>query len=275
MSDYTLFFSVFSIFTNLICIIPSIIFLTDKNIYDALLILETGIASFLHHLNNNVPTILNEKIFPEREPILYVDLLCTYILIINIASYLAFYKNYYYRIIILLTVIPFQIYFLTQNNEIQKYISFGSIGLISIKIIINTFEYNLWTKKGIFFLTGGIILNILQIIFYEYLQVKYVYYGHLYHGFHHFCAFTSIIIYHYLPTYYDNKSFIINSRQNSNIIEESSEYELNIKKSNYNNYGNNNPSFSEKNDDVQDISIELNVQDISIELIEYSLNNTQ
>lgn len=267
MTEQRLIFSVFSIFTNLICIIPSIIFLTDKNIFDSLLILETGLASFLHHLNNNVPTILDEKIFPEREPILYVDLFCTYILIINIASYLAFYKNYYYRFIILLTVIPFEIYFLTENSLIQKYISFGWIGLLSIKILMNIFQYNLWTNKGIFFLTGGIILNILQIIFYEYLQLKYVYYGHLYHGFHHFCAFTSIIFYHYVPKYYDNNTLNITSKQFTNNVINSIE---NINNDNEkNNVYNNtyvNPIFPQRNNDITDISIEL---------IEYSLNNAE
>jgi hypothetical protein len=83
---------------------------------------------------------------------------------------------------------------------------------------MNICEYHLWKTRGMLILIGGVLQNIFQIISYEYFQLHYVYYHHLFHGLHHFFAFTSIICYYYVPKYFnkDISALIIKQTKSNN-----------------------------------------------------------
>jgi hypothetical protein len=198
MSVYS--WSYFNIFSNISCIIPTILFIYDRNYYDAIIVFATGLTSFLYHLNNNNPSVLIEPIFNENA-IRDSDEIMSYLLVIQIATYLSFYKDYYIRSIILFLYIPFSLYFVLSYYVNHIYILFGYISLISVTTAYNMYMKQLIRLQNMSLLGLGLIFSIIEIILYIELQEEHPKDYNLYHGFHHLCAFLSIIFYYFVPKY--------------------------------------------------------------------------
>jgi hypothetical protein len=205
------------IFTNLLCIIPSILFFLDNNIYDGIYVLYTGTISLIYHINNNEPQILDDKLV-NPTLIANIDTLYSETLIINIASYLLFYKNLNIRASLCAFLIPIYIYLNTIDSVDVAYIRYSFIiimGLIAIVKYFTRYFYkkNLKTKKFLMLIFAA-FLNGIEVLAFEYLQNRYTY--NFYHSIHHICAFTSICLYFYgpithnSPYYYNKKRLIVN-----------------------------------------------------------------
>jgi hypothetical protein len=196
MSDYS--WNYFNILTNISALLPSILFIYDRNYYDFIVVLGTGLISFLYHLNNNKPQVLTQLIFNENA-IRDSDEIMSYILVIQVASYLSFYKDYYTRSIILFLYLPFAMYYCLSANYYHIYILLGYVGLISLTTVYNLYIKNLIKIENMILLAIGLALSIIEIILYIQLQEDNVKDYNMYHGFHHLCAFISIIFYYLVP----------------------------------------------------------------------------
>jgi len=205
------------IFTNLLCIIPSILFFLDNNIYDGIYVLYTGTISLIYHINNNDPQILDDKLV-NPTLIANIDTLYSETLIINIATYLLFYKNLNIRASLCAFLIPIYIYLNTIDSVDVAYIRYSFIIIMGLIAIIKYFtryfyKKNLKTKKFLMLIFAA-FLNGIEVLAFEYLQNKYTY--NFYHSIHHICAFTSICLYFYgpithnSPYYYNKKKLIEN-----------------------------------------------------------------
>jgi len=201
------------IFTNLLCIIPSMLFFIDNNIYDGIYVLSTGTISLLYHLNNNEPKILNNT-FVNPTLISNIDTLYSETLIINIASYLLFYKNLNIRAALCAFLIPIYIYLNTIDSVDVSHIRYSFIIIMGIIAIIKYFtryfyKKNIKTKYFMLLLLAA-FLNFIEVLAFEYLQNKYTY--NFFHSIHHICGFISICLYFYgpltknSPYYYNKKS---------------------------------------------------------------------
>jgi hypothetical protein len=197
-SDYA--WSWYNILSNLLCIFPAILFSFDKNFYDALVIFGTGLTSFLYHLNNNQPQILKKLLF-DIEGIRIADVIMSDILIFQIATYLAFYKDFEMRTILLFMLLPFELYLNVSSHNLHMYIIFFLVSVLFIFMLYN----NLYKKqrcrpKYLLFLFGGLSFTTTGLIMYSYLQeLDYKKDYNMYHSFHHSCAFISILFYYFIP----------------------------------------------------------------------------
>jgi len=190
----------FCIFTNMICLIPVLLFYMDNNIYDGTYILCTGITSFLYHLNNNEPAVLDSKIV-DTDMIFKIDTIYAETLIINVATYLLFYKNHNLRAAICSTILPFYLYLSNMDSSIIFIIRYSIIFIFGIIALIKYYvrfciKKDISNKKFIM-LNLGILLNGIQILAYEYLQNEYDY--NFFHSLHHICGYLSVAIYFYGP----------------------------------------------------------------------------
>lgn len=205
------------IFTNLLCIIPSILFFLDNNIYDGIYVLYTGTISLIYHINNNDPQILDDKLV-NPTLIANIDTLYSETLIINIATYLLFYKNLNIRASLCAFLIPIYIYLNTIDSIDVAHIRYSFIIIMGLIAIIKYFTRYFYSKtlktKRFLLLLFAAFLNSIEVVAFEYLQKKYTY--NFYHSIHHICAFTSICLYFYGPIthnspYYYNKKKILES----------------------------------------------------------------
>ena len=186
--------NLFNILSNITCIFPIILFIIDKNYYDSILILNTGIFSFLYHLNNNEPNVLSTYIFDDHA-IRVVDVCFSEMLVLTIATYVIFYKNYYIRSVLLNIYFPINIYLVCSDNISRTYILYSFITLCVLSKIIILYKLNKLFSKISCCLFIGLLLNSVQILLYQYLQRVYPIEYNFYHGFHHIFAFLSIILY--------------------------------------------------------------------------------
>lgn len=197
-SDYA--WSWYNIMSNLLCIFPTALFGFDRNFYDALVILGTGLTSFLYHLNNNQPEVLKKLLF-DVEGIRMADVIMSDILIFQIATYLAFYKDYEMRTILLFMLLPFELYLNVSSHNLHMYIIFFLVGVLFLFTLYN----NLYKKqrcklKYLLFLFGGLSFTTTGLVMYSYLQeLNYKRDYNMYHSFHHSCAFISILFYYFIP----------------------------------------------------------------------------
>lgn len=196
MSDYS--WNYFNILTNISAILPSILFLYDRNYYDFIVVLGTGLISFLYHLNNNKPAVLSHLIFNENA-IRDSDEIMSYILVVQMATYLSFYKDYYTRSVILFLYLPFCMYFALANYINHIFILLGYVGLISLTTAYNLYKKHLIKLENMIFLSIGLALSIAEVVIYVELQDESLKDYNMYHGFHHLCAFLSIIFYYFVP----------------------------------------------------------------------------
>lgn len=206
----------FCIFTNLLCIIPSILFFLDNNIYDGIYTLSTGTVSFLYHINNNDPPILNQTIL-NGNVIANIDTIYSETLIVNIATYLLLYKNLNVRASFCAFLLPIYMYLSTIHTSFVEHIRYTFVavmGLIAIFKYVARLCYhkNIKPKKfGLLML--GAAINGIEIYAFEDLQERYSY--NFFHSIHHLCAFISICLYFYGPLtenspYYQNKQKLCN-----------------------------------------------------------------
>lgn len=185
----------YNILSNLLCVIPTIQFIKDNNYYDAIIIFGTGLSSFLYHINNNTPTVYNNSVI-DKSAIQLTDAVMSYILIFQITTYLAFYKNYYTRSIFLFIFLPFEIYNITMDELYNLYFLAGVIFFFILYIIYNLHSYYACNKKKIIILLFALTMSAIEILMYAHLQ-KTNY--NAYHSIHHTLAFFSIIFYFYIP----------------------------------------------------------------------------
>jgi len=190
----------FNIFSNLVCLLPTALFLSDKNYYDALIVLGTGITSFIYHLNNNNPRVFSDH-FVEPDAIRVDDVMMSSILIFQIGSYLAFYKSYHLRSALLFIFLPFEIYLSasTINGTTHLYIIFTLLGGFIALILYRMYRRNHLLSKYMVCLLCGMALNAVGIVMYADLQEKHDEKYNLFHGFHHTTAFLSILFYYSVP----------------------------------------------------------------------------
>lgn len=208
------------IFTNLLAIIPVFLFLIDKNYYDGIYTLTTGTVSFLYHINNNTPNILNKNIL-DQSTIATIDTIYSETLIMNIATYILLYKNHNLRAGISAFFLPIFVYIDFMNINLKAHIRYTFIALLGTLVAIK-YIYGVFCTKTIklhkfIILCLGAFLNILEIVAYEELQNKYTY--NFFHSIHHICAFLSITLYFFVPLnftspYYENKYCCLRYKNN-------------------------------------------------------------
>lgn len=184
----------FCVLSNLFCLIPAYLHIKNSGYYDSIFIFVTGITSIFYHLNNNKYPIIN---FFNSYAIKYADIVLSDLLIIQTATYLAFYKNYNIRASILFLILPFQIYVCIIDNIYRTIFTFTNLALYLPFVFYKFYKYSLFRKFPFFLFFIGTLINSIELICYEYLQKNINY--NIFHGFHHFCAFISISIYYYVP----------------------------------------------------------------------------
>jgi predicted membrane channel-forming protein YqfA (hemolysin III family) len=203
----------FNVISNFICIIPAALFFHDKNYYDAIMIFATGFISFLYHLNNNTPQLLDYYPF-DQTGIQVADAVLSDILIFQISSYLAFYKNFMLRSSLLFTFLPFELYMaVTSRGKFHLYILFMLVGVFSVFIMHQLHKQNkVRTKYMVIFICGA-LMNIVGIVMYADLQERYEEKYNVYHAIHHIMAFISIIFYFFVPKNFNfERPFLRNIR---------------------------------------------------------------
>jgi hypothetical protein len=192
ISDYG--WNWYNILSNILSLIPTYQFMKDNNYYDAIIVLGTGVSSFFYHFNNNIPDVNSDQFF-HKNAIQMTDSIMSYILILQITTYLAFYKNYYIRTVILFSYLPFGFYTI-YSNEIYNIIFLIIIISILVIIIITNCYKNNYTKYQVLLFLIGLSMSGIEILMYVHLQ-NYNY--NTYHSIHHTMAFLSISFYHYIP----------------------------------------------------------------------------
>ena len=202
------------IFTNLLAIFPSILFFLDKNFYDGFFTLLTGTISFIYHINNNSPSVLNNNIV-DNNTIAVIDTIYSETLIINITTYVLLYKKHNIRAAISSLFFAIFLYIDILHSNYKGYIRYSIIGffglIIALKHIYGTFCKKTYSYRSFCILCFGAFLNLLELISFEELQNRFTY--NFFHSLHHIFAFISIIFYFYVPLpntaiYYTNKSRI-------------------------------------------------------------------
>jgi hypothetical protein len=188
----------YNILSNLISIIPTILFMNDYNYYDAIIVLGTGVSSFLYHINNNTPDVYKDDILG-RHAIQITDSIMSYTLIFQITTYLVLYKNYYIRSILLFIYLPLEIYSINYNELYNVYFLLTIIVIFLVFICYNLHLYRTCRKKHLIILCIGLSMSAVEILMYAYLQKQNY---NAYHSMHHTLAFISIIFYHYIPRKY-------------------------------------------------------------------------
>lgn len=189
----------FNVLSNFVCLLPTILFLHDRNYYDAIIVFGTGITSFLYHLNNNDPQLLDYFIF-DQTGIQVADAILSDILVFQVSSYLAFYKNFMLRSSLLFMFLPFEIYMaVTSRGKFHLYVLFLLVGVFTVFVLRHLHKQNKIRSKYMVIFICGAIMNIVEIIMYADLQERYEHKYNVYHAIHHIMAFLSIVFYFFVP----------------------------------------------------------------------------
>jgi len=184
-------FSLFCALSNLVAILPAVLFYRKHNLHDCLFCTITGTVSVLYHLNNNTPNFIN--IF-DNNAIRNVDVLISDMLVVNISSYLIFGDSRKYatkRFLMFLTYLPFETYSVSAGNVYrERLMGFSIILFLTTKIHFDGSNCNRY-------LWSGVACSLIDILFYRSLAPSSHKYYNVFHGLHHCMAFLSLSLYIY------------------------------------------------------------------------------
>lgn len=187
----------FCILSNFFCILPTYLFYKDKNYHDALFVSVTGLTSFVYHLNNNKPDIIS---YLDRNSISNADYFISDLCVLNIGSYLAFYKLFNIRTNLLIIEIPLEMYSISYGNMYRTYFMYSTSLILFSKFIYTSIKLKRLKKTNILILILAVLINIIEIACFEWLQkVNNEENYNFYHAIHHTCAFLSVALYFYVP----------------------------------------------------------------------------
>jgi hypothetical protein len=127
------------------------------------------------------------------------DTIMSDIIIFQIATYLAFYKDYEMRTILLFILLPFEIYLNVSTHTLHMYIIFFLVGVLSLFMLFNLYKKRRCRIKYILILFGGLTFTITGLVMYKVLQEMNKKDYNMYHSFHHSCAFISLLFYYFIP----------------------------------------------------------------------------
>jgi len=225
-------FSLFCALSNLVAILPAVLFYRKHNLQDSLFCSITGSVSVLYHLNNNTPNFIN--IF-DNDAIRNVDVLISDMLVVNISSYLIFGDSHIYatkRFLMFLSYLPFETYSVSAGNVYrERLMVFSIILFLTTKLhfdgICGQINRYLWS---------GVVCSLIDILFYRTLAPNSHKYYNVFHGLHHCMAFISIALYIYAvkeisPTTVPNittESSITRERSSSSLILELDDIESHV-----------------------------------------------
>lgn len=192
----------FCILSNLVCIFPSYLFYIDNNYFDSCFIFIAGLVSFLYHANNGDYHSKSNNIISvfDYDSIRLTDWIIAYLTILNVASYLAFYKQMNIRSVLLLIKLPIVIYLTLWYFEERMEILYISIGVLALRVIYNLYKLEKFKLKYIIYLLVGISFNIVQIYCFTIGNKNENIYN-FFHGLHHLFGFISIIFYFFVPKF--------------------------------------------------------------------------
>lgn len=194
-------YELWSVCTNLVGILPTFVFIRQKHYVDAIYIFLTLCASMLYHLTFDVDNFENEPINPKA--IQNTDFILSDMLLLMLPSWIIWRNNYNVRFPIYVSMVPVQTYALWDNDVYRHYLYYIYTAPMMLYILIK-----FWKNK---FFYIGVSISIIECIMYFELAEKKDDYHHLYHGFHHVCAFLSICAYQQMPEIKKN-IYNINSR---------------------------------------------------------------
>lgn len=228
----TTFDNFFCILSNLLCILPTYLFYKDKNYHDSLFVGITGITSFVYHLNNNKPDVVS---YLDQNSISNADYFISDLCVLNIGSYLAFYKLFNIRTNLLIVEIPLEMYSISYGNMYRTYFMYTTSCVLFFKFIYTSIKLKRLKKSNLFILILAVLINIVEIACFEWLQkINDEENYNFYHAIHHVCAFLSITLYFFVPkkfVYVENRrlpritSHEFLNEQNIIMIEEKSKEE--------------------------------------------------
>ena len=190
-----LFLKLFTILTNITAIVPTLYSFKSNKYYEGMIYFLTCIASLVYHVIYAFNTVESTTI---KAMVKYVDFLLAYCCISSIIYFLLI-NNDKHRHSLLLISMYTEMYF--------NYINISSIGHLLTSLFISfilSYLYNInlkdnlkknkrfYKKKYIFI---GMVLNVIEFIFFFVLSVKYHNYYYIWHGLHHICGFLSIYFY--------------------------------------------------------------------------------
>ena len=182
-------YELWSVYTNLVGILPAYVFFKQKQFVDAIYISLTFVASILYHLTFDVEEFSNEPINPKA--IQNTDFILSDMLLLMLPSWIIWRSNYKVRFPIYVSMVPVQTYALWDSNVYRYYLYYAYTVPMMMYIL-----YKYW--KSIYFIIG-MLLSITECVIYFELANRHDKYHHLYHGFHHVCAFLSICFYQRIP----------------------------------------------------------------------------
>jgi len=178
-------YELWSVCTNLVGIIPSYLFFKKKFIVDGIYVLLTSIASMAYHIIYDVYSIKSEETYPLA--IKNVDFIMADMLLLMLPSWIIWRNKYQTRFSIYITMIPVQTYVMWDVEIYRAYIYIIYLVPLSSYII-----YKYWRDR--WFLMG-LCCSIFECLMYFWLAEKKDDHHHIYHGFHHVFAFSSIVCY--------------------------------------------------------------------------------
>ena len=190
------FDNLFCILSNFVCLWPTWLFYKDNNKHDALFVFTTGMTSFAYHLNNNKPNLIS---FLNSNSISNADYMISDLCVMNIASYLAFYKDFNTRYHLLVVEIPLEIYSVSYGSLYRTYFMYSTVVMLFLRFLYTNIRKEKLKISNVFILLTALLINAIEIVCFEWLQNKndeseY----NFFHGIHHFCAFSSVALYYYV-----------------------------------------------------------------------------
>jgi len=192
----------FCILSNLVCLIPSYLFFIDNNYFDCTFTFIAGLVSFLYHANNGDYHTKSNNIISifDYDAIRLTDWIIAYLTVLNIASYLAFYKKMNIRSVLLIIKLPIVIYLTLWYFEERMEVLYISIGVLALRILYNLYNLEQFKFKYLCYLLIGLIFNIIEIFCFMLGNKNETNYD-FYHGLHHLFGFISIIFYFFVPKF--------------------------------------------------------------------------
>ena len=178
-------YEIWSICTNLVGIIPSYLFFKKRYIADGIYVLLTMLASMTYHIIYDIYLIEPET--TSQLAVKNVDFIMADMLTLMLPSWIIWRNKYHTRFSIYIAMIPVQTYAMWDVGLYRAYLYFLYLFPLSSYII-----YKYWKDR---WLLMGLSCSIVECLMYFWLAGKKDDYHHLYHGFHHVLAFSSIICY--------------------------------------------------------------------------------
>ena len=177
-----------SVCTNALSLLPVFKFFKDKYYVDAVYVLMTAIASVLYHLTFDIQDFDNGDIDPKA--IHQTDFILSDMLIYMIPSWIIWKRNYEVRFALFVSMVPIQTYTLWDNDIMRTQLYLLYAGPTMAYVI-----YHHWRNKWFIL---GFLISLTELLMYFEFANRHDEYHHLYHGFHHVCAFLSIYVYQFI-----------------------------------------------------------------------------